>query len=65
MKCPDCARPVRLFNLRRRGLVKKALPRCLACRRYVLTWAHKAVLAALAACGLAAALWMLSLMRVI
>ena len=48
LKCPDCGRPVRLFNLHRRNLVKKVLPRCGACRRYVLTRAHKLALAALA-----------------
>lgn len=48
MLCPHCQRPVRLFNLQRSSLVKKLVPRCGACRRYVLTWAHKLVLAALA-----------------
>lgn len=52
MKCPHCQRPVKLFNFRRRSLVKKVLPRCGACRRYVFTWSHKLILAALALAAL-------------
>lgn len=48
MRCPHCQRPIRLFNLQRSSLVKKLVPRCVACRRYILTWAHKPLLAALA-----------------
>jgi hypothetical protein len=51
MKCPHCQRPVKLFNFRRSSLVKKLLPRCGACHRYVLAWAHRLILAALALAG--------------
>ena len=51
MKCPHCRRPVKLFNFRRSSLVKKLLPRCGACRRYVLAWGHRLILAALALAG--------------
>ena len=40
-----CQRPVRSSG----ALVRKALPYCGACRRYVLTPAHKLTLAALLA----------------
>ena len=48
MRCPRCQRPVRLFNFQRSSLAKRVVPRCGACRRYVLTWAHKLLLAAFA-----------------
>lgn len=48
MKCPYCQRPVKPFNFRRSNPIKKVLPRCGACHRYVLTWAHWLILAALA-----------------
>jgi hypothetical protein len=48
MKCPFCQRPVR----RSGGLIKRALPYCVACRRYVLAPAHKLTLAALALAAL-------------
>jgi hypothetical protein len=48
MKCPYCQRPVKAFNLRRSSPIKKVLPRCGACHRYVLAWPHKLMLAALA-----------------
>lgn len=59
MKCPYCGRAVRLFNLGRSNPVKKVLPRCQACHRYVLTAAHKAVLAALALAAILTLLWFL------
>ncbi len=43
MKCPYCQRPVRPSGRQ----MRKALPNCGACRRYVLTPAHKLTLAAL------------------
>jgi hypothetical protein len=62
MKCPHCQRPVKLFNLQRSSLLKKILPRCGACHRYVLTWAHKLIVALLA---LAAVFILLALFKVI
>ena len=62
MKCPYCGRHVRLFSPRRSSLLKKVLPRCHACRRYVLTRAHKLVLASLA---LAAFLMLLKYMGIL
>ena len=60
VKCPYCQRPVKLVNPRRRNLLKKVLPRCGACHRYVLAWPHKLTLALLA---LAAAFMLLKLLR--
>ena len=48
MKCPYCRRPVRPSG----ALIRKALPYCGACRRYVLTPARKLTLAALALAAL-------------
>jgi hypothetical protein len=48
MKCPHCQRLVRPSG----ALMKKALPYCGACRRYVLTPAHRLTLAALALAAL-------------
>ena len=56
MKCPYCQRPVRWFAPERSGLVKKVLPRCRACRRYVPRWPHALTLLAL----VALALWLLA-----
>ena len=47
MICPHCQRPVKFFNFRRSSLLKKVLPRCSACHRYVLQWGHKLALTAL------------------
>ena len=44
MTCPYCRRPVRPSG----ALIRKALPYCGACRRYVLTPARKLTLAAFA-----------------
>jgi hypothetical protein len=52
MRCPYCQRPVRPFG----PLMKKALPYCGACRRYVLSQAHKLTLAIVALAALLALL---------
>jgi hypothetical protein len=62
MKCPHCQRPVKLFNLQRSSPLKKILPRCGACHRYVLTWVHKLIVALLA---LTAFFGLLALLKVI
>jgi hypothetical protein len=62
MNCPHCQRPVRLFNFQRSSLLKKVLPRCGACHRYVLLWGHKAVFGALILLTLAILLWLLKLL---
>lgn len=59
MNCPHCQRPVKLFNFRRSSLIKKVLPRCGACHRYVLLWGHKLALGAL---GLTASLLALKIL---
>lgn len=40
MRCPTCHRHVHLLQLRRP--LRLLPPRCRSCRRYALSWAHKA-----------------------
>ncbi len=40
MKCPYCRRPVRMFAFERKHLLRKILPYCRICNRYVLSWVH-------------------------
>lgn len=62
MYCPHCQRPVKFFNLRRSSLLKKVLPRCGACHRYVLHWGHRLAVASVA---LVASLVLLKLLRIL
>ena len=62
MHCHYCHRRVRLFNFQRSSLLKKVLPRCGACHRYVLLWVHKLALGVLA---LAASFLLLKLVGIL
>ena len=62
MHCRYCHRRVRLFNFQRSSFLKKVLPRCGACHRYVLSWGHKLALGFLA---LAVSYVLLKLMRIL
>lgn len=52
MKCPYCARHVRMFAFDRDRPLRLILPRCHACHRYLITWLHAIILGALAAAGI-------------
>lgn len=52
MKCPYCARNLRISAFDRDRPLRMILPRCHACHRYVVTWLHAIIFGALAAAGI-------------
>lgn len=52
MKCPYCARRVRMYAFDRNRPLRLILPRCHSCHRYVITWLHAILFGALGAAGI-------------